>query len=67
MSEQAIIETIDLECNEQGRTAHLLVEWTSSRQGRQLVAVQCDNPRFASLVPWDCGWACWSRVQEQSR
>jgi hypothetical protein len=67
MAQERTFETVELECAEQGRAASLLVEWTQSREGRQLVAVQCDNPRFASLVPWECGWTCWDKVAGRGR
>lgn len=63
MSDTGRIEAIDIECAEEGRTAHLLVEWTNDGPDRRIRSIQCDNPKLARLEPWDCGWSCWKRVE----
>ena len=64
MSEKIITESVDFECLEEKRTAHLLLEWTVTDGVRRLTGVQCDNPRFADLEPWQCSWTCWRRIEE---
>ncbi len=59
---KTVTETLEIDCAEEGRRARLLVEWSSSGEDRELVSVQCDNPKLASLEPWDCHWSCWKKV-----
>ena len=55
-------ETLEIHCDEENRRARLIVEWSTSGEERELVGVQCDNPRLASLQPWDCHWSCWKKI-----
>jgi hypothetical protein len=67
MHDDLITESLDLECAEEQRSAHLLVEWSIHGGARELVGIHCDNPRLASLEPWDCRWSCWARVEATHR
>jgi hypothetical protein len=62
--DDTILETVELDCVEENRTATLLVEWRIVNGKKTVVGVQCDNPRLGGLKPWDCGWSCWHRLEE---
>ena len=66
MSHETVTETLELDCAEEERRAHLLVEWTVTDGERRLTGVQCDNPRFADLAPWQCSWSCWRRIEQST-
>lgn len=67
MSQHTVVETIEMECAEEGRVARLLVQWRELDGERVLHSVQCDNPKFAQLEEWDCHWSCWKRVEDRAR
>lgn len=64
MSEERIVERHEIYCHEEKRNAKLMVEISVADGKREVVSVQCDNPRLASLKPFDCCWSCWERVQD---
>ena len=65
MSDRKITRRFEMECAEEARRASLVTEWEVADDGRErLVAVECDNPRLASLEPHDCSWSCWRRVEQ---
>ncbi len=64
MSDETTHQTVDIFCAEEQRTAHLLVELRRSEEGRQVVGIECDNPRLADHHRFECRWSCWSRVEE---
>jgi hypothetical protein len=64
MGDDRIRETIEIDCQEAGRRARLMVEWKQDGDRRTLVGVQCDNPRFHALEPWECHWSCWEKVKQ---
>jgi len=63
MSHDSWFETIEHECAEEGRTAHLVVEWEERDGQKRVKGVQCDNPRLATLDNWECCWSCWSQLE----
>jgi hypothetical protein len=63
MADERIRETMEIHCEEEERTARLMVEWEERDGRRTLVGVECDNPRFADLEPWECHWSCWEKVR----
>lgn len=65
MTEERSVEMVEFECAEEGRTAHLQLEWQEELGTRRLVGVQCDNPKLQSLDNWECGWSCWQRVEDE--
>ena len=65
MSEKKTVETIELECSEEQRTARLMIEWTEEDGTRKLTGVQCDNPRLQTLDNWQCEWSCWEKVKRE--
>ncbi len=67
MREVSETETLEIGCSEAGRRARLLVEWKLVGGRRELLAIQCDNPRLAGLEPRDCGWTCWEKVSATRR
>jgi hypothetical protein len=67
MSDETTIRAVDFECREEGRTAHLLLQWRREYGARQLVGVQCDNPKLQGLDDWHCGWSCWERIGSEHR
>lgn len=65
MTDNKVTRRFEMDCAEEARRASLITEWEVAGDGSQkLVAVQCDNPRLASLEPHDCSWSCWRRVEE---
>jgi hypothetical protein len=64
MSVETTTETVDFECKEDRRTAHLLLEWQPTKGERRLTGVHCDNPRLASLEQWECRWSCWRKLEK---
>lgn len=65
MRPATVTERVTIECAEEGRTAQLLVELSGAPDRRRVVAIQCDNPRLASLEPRDCHWSCWQQVESR--
>jgi len=62
MGDDKTVESVEIQCQEERRTARLMVEWREERGRRTVVGIQCDNPRFHDLKPWECHWSCWDRV-----
>ena len=65
MSDERIVRTLEFECLEENRTAHVITEWRKVDGEHRLVGVQCDNPRLASLDDWECRWSCWRRIEHE--
>lgn len=67
MRESTETEALEMGCVEEGRRAHLLVEWRVIEGRHELVGIHCDHPRLATLAPHDCGWSCWDKVAATRR
>ena len=63
MADETSFQTMEIQCQEERRTARLLVEWRHQHGRRTVVGIQCDNPRFYDLEPWQCHWSCWEAVE----
>jgi hypothetical protein len=63
MSDETTFETLEYDCPEEHRRAHLLLEWQEREGRRVLKGVQCDNPRLGALDNWECRWTCVQQVE----
>ncbi|HPR62685.1 MAG TPA: hypothetical protein PK014_00555 [Thermoanaerobaculia bacterium] len=59
MKETIIWSEETVTCPEEGRSAHLLVEWKDEDGDLKLKGVCCDNPKFGSLENHSCEGSCW--------
>ena len=67
MSDTKRIERREIFCHEEQRNAELMVEWADSDGESKVVSVQCDNPKFPDLRPYDCCWSCWERIEKETK
>ncbi len=67
MRDTTEIEALEIGCAEESRRARLMLEWKVVDGRRELVGIQCDNPRLAALAPHDCEWSCWEKVAATRR
>ncbi len=64
MAGKSVREERVFECQDEGRTAKLLIEWQEKDGKRVLRSVSCDHPRLSDIDNWDCHWTCWEAVQK---
>ena len=65
MSEEESLEVVEFTCQEEKRTARLMVRVRQEGESKKVVGIECDNPKFHSIENWECSWPCWRAVQAE--
>jgi len=66
MDGKTLREERTFECQDEKRTAKLLIEWQEEDGKKVLRSVSCDHPRLKDIDNWDCHWTCWEKVQKST-
>ena len=67
MAEKSRWEKHTVQCPEEKREAHLLVEWRKTEDQEVLNSISCDHPKLLQFDNWDCGWSCWKKISSKRK